>query len=158
MCKLDREAFQIPYVSYSRTVVGNAKASCKMTEIEININKYAQNKLTDSEIMDWFDQFDLIGQKEIRDKLIMFMQQSHPTDEMISIAIQSAPIKDTMTPVVLFKTQNFKIAINKIEKLPDSELRKSFITMLSIFKTADTRRRETDCKNGCTHFWHNIKD
>ena len=127
-----------------------------MTEIEININKYAQNKLTDSEIMDWFDQFDLTVQKEIRDKLIMFMQQSHPTDEMISIAIKSAQIKDTMTPVVLLKTQTFKIAINKIKSLPDSELRKTFITMLSIFKTADTFRRETDCKNGCTHEWHNI--
>ncbi|WP_289056225.1 DUF5958 family protein [Carboxylicivirga marina] len=127
-----------------------------MTDIEININKYAQNKLTDFEIMNWFDKFDLIGQKEIRDKLIMCLQQSHPTDEMISIAIQSAQIKNTMTPVVLFKTQPFKIAINKIENLPDSELRKSLITMLSIFKTADTFRRETDCKNGCTHEWHNL--
>lgn len=127
-----------------------------MTDIEININKYAQNKLTDSEIMDWFDHFDLSGQKVVRDKLIMFMQQSHPTEELISKAIQNAKIKDTMTPVVLFKTQTFKNAINKIENLPDSELRKSFVIMLSIFKIADTYRRETDCKNGCSHYWHNI--
>ncbi len=129
-----------------------------MTEIEININKYAQNKLTNSEIMDWFDQFDLSSQKETRDKLIMFVQQAHPSDELITKAIQIAPIKETMTPVVLFKTQTFKIAINKIEDLPDSELRKSFIIMLSIFKTADTYRRETYCKNGCSHFWHNLDD
>ncbi|WP_321281236.1 DUF5958 family protein [Marinifilum fragile] len=129
-----------------------------MTEIEIYINKYAQDKLTDSEIMEWFDSFELSKQKEIRDKLIIFTEQSHPTDEMISTAIQTAPINDTMTPVVIFKTQTFKIAMNKIENLPDSELRKSFVIMLNIFKTADMHRRETDCKNGCTHFWHNIKD
>jgi len=129
-----------------------------MTEIEININKYAQNKLTDSEIMAWFDKFDLSAQKEIRDKLIMFMLQSHPTDELISNAIQTSPIQDTMTPVVLFKTKTFKIAINKIEKLPDSELRKSILIMLCIFKVTDTFRRETVCKNGCAHFWHNFKD
>ncbi|MBS2101136.1 DUF5958 family protein [Carboxylicivirga linearis] len=129
-----------------------------MTEIEININKYAQNKLTDSEMLDWFDQFDLTGQKEIRDKLIMFAQQAHPTDELILTAIKTAPIKETMTPVVLFKTQTFKIATNKIVDLPDSELRKSLIIMLSIFKTADTYRRETECRNGCGHEWHNIKD
>jgi hypothetical protein len=134
------------------------RTSYIMTDIEININKYAQNKLTDSKIMEWFDQFDLTGQKEIRDKLIMFMQRSHPTDKLISNAIQTSPIKDTMTPVVLFKTQTFKMAISKIENLPDSELRKSFIIMLSIFKVADTFRRETDCTNGCSHFWHNIKD
>ena len=129
-----------------------------MTEIEININKYAQNKLTDSEILDWFDQFDLTRQKEIRDKLIMFAQQAHPTDNLISKAIQTARIKETMTPVVLFKTKSFKIAINRIVELPDSELRKTIIILLSIFKTADTKRRETDCKNGCNHEWHNLND
>ena len=54
--------------------MGNAeKESYTMTEIEININKYAQNKLTDSQVMDWFDQFDTNKQKEIRDKLSMFI-------------------------------------------------------------------------------------
>ena len=49
-------------------IVGNARrASYNMTEIEININKYAQNKLTYSEMMDSFDQHDLIMQKEIRE-------------------------------------------------------------------------------------------
>lgn len=129
-----------------------------MTEIEIYINRYAQNKLTDSEILDWFDQFDLKGQKEIRDKLIMFAQQAHPTEDLITKAIQTAQIKETMTPVVLFKTKSFKIGINRIVELPDSELRKSIIILLSIFKTADTYRRETDCKNGCSHEWHNIND
>jgi hypothetical protein len=129
-----------------------------MIEIEININKYAQNRLTDSEIMDWFDQFDMQKKKEIQMKLITFMKQAHPSNDMITKAIQTAPIKNTMTPVILFKTQSFKIAINKIRILPDSEIRKSFIIMLSIFKIADTYRRETDCKNGCGHEWHNIKD
>jgi hypothetical protein len=129
-----------------------------MTDIEININKYAQNRLTDSEIMDWFDQFEIQKKKEIQTKLITFMEQAHPSNELISKAIQTAPIKNTMTPVILFKTQTFKIAINKIRMLPDSEIRKSFIIMLSIFKIADTYRRETECKNGCGHEWHNIKD
>ena len=40
-----------------------------MAEIEININKYAKNKLTYSEMMGCFDQHDLIKPKEIRDKL-----------------------------------------------------------------------------------------
>ncbi len=128
-----------------------------MTDIEININKYAQNILTNSDIMDWYDQFDLPKKMEIQEKLIMFMQQAHPSDEVITKAIQIAPIKETMTPLVLFKTQSFKIAINKIKKLPDSELRKSFIVMLSIFKLADTNRRETECKNGCGHEWHNLR-
>ncbi len=127
-----------------------------MTEIEIKINKYAQNKLTYSEMLDWFEQFDLSLQKEIRDRLSMFIQQTHPTETLILKAIQSASIKETMTPVVIFKTQSLNVALNKIENLPDSELRKSFVIMLTLFKMADTYRRETDCKNGCNHEWHNL--
>jgi len=141
------------------TVVGNASnAKNRMTDIEININKYSQNKLTVSEIMDWFDKFDLSLQSEIRDKLAMFVKQTHPTDNLIKEGVKNAPIKNTMTPVVLFKTQTLNNALNKIRTLSESELRKSFIIMLSIFKTADTYRRESDCKNGCTHEWHNLND
>jgi DNA-binding ferritin-like protein (Dps family) len=127
-----------------------------MTEIELNINKFAQNMLTDSAIFNWYDKLDISIQKDVQNKLAMFIQQSHPTDELIKNAIQMAPIKDTMTPVVLFKTKTLKNAINKIDKLPDSELRKSFTIMLWIFKIADTHRRDEICKNTCTHEWHNI--
>ncbi|TLX76541.1 hypothetical protein E9993_06535 [Labilibacter sediminis] len=99
-----------------------------MKEVEININRYAQNKLTDSEMLNWFDRFDLSMQKEIRNKLIMCMEQAHPTDEMIAHSIKLAPIKETMTPVVIFNTKPFKIAVNKIKNLPDSEIRKPLLS------------------------------
>ncbi|GAA4840701.1 DUF5958 family protein [Algivirga pacifica] len=61
-----------------------------------------------------------------------------------------------MTPVVLFKTQTLNNALRKIETLAANEMRKSFIIMLSIFKTADSYRRKTACHHGCTHEWHNL--
>jgi len=129
-----------------------------MTETEINLNKFAQNLLTDRDILYWFDKFNLSEQKQIRDKLTMFIQQAHPTEAMISAGIKNANIQETMTPVVIFKTHTLKNAINKITNLHDSELRKSFIIMLSIFKSADSFRRENECKNGCSHEWHNLKN
>lgn len=74
------------------------------------------------------------------------------------IGIDNAPIKKTMTPIVLIQSHDFGIALAKISMLPDSELRKSFITLTSIFKIADIERRETDCADGCTHKWHNLND
>lgn len=128
-----------------------------MTEIEINLNKFAQDLLTVNQILNWFDTFNLSEQKQIREKLSMFIQQAHPTEALINEGIKNANIKETMTPVVIFKTHTLKNAINKIMNLPDSELRKSFIIMLSIFKSADSYRRENECKNGCSHEWHNLK-
>ncbi len=105
--------------------------------------------------MDCFDQFDLKGQKYLRNNLIAFKPQADPTDELISKAIPTIPIKETMTPVILFKTETFEITINKIKNLADSKLRNSFVIILSIFKTADIFRREAVHKNGCNHEWHN---
>jgi hypothetical protein len=63
-----------------------------------------------------------------------------------------------MTPIVLFKTLPFKIATAKVCGLPDPELEKSFVTLLTLFKAADTYRRINFCKNECTHEWHKFDE
>lgn len=72
-------------------------------------------------------------------------------------AINSIPLKATITTVVILKNFSTKIAFNKLEKLPISEHRKIIISLLWIFKQTDTERRNTECKNGCGHEWHNIE-
>jgi hypothetical protein len=127
-----------------------------MTEEEIIINKIAQDKIDFEKGVLWYDGLQEDKQKRVIEKLILFVQQSHPTKELIDIGLSNAPIKQTMTPVVIFKTQNFKTALHKIRTLPKDEWRKLFVTLLSIFKVADTRRREVWCKDGCGHEWHNL--
>jgi hypothetical protein len=130
-----------------------------MTENELIINRISQDKIGFDDGLAWFGKLDLINQKEIIHKLIYFIQQSHPDKDSIDLGLEIAPIKKTMTPVVLLKTQdNLNIALNKIIDLPDSEIHKSFITLISIFKVADKKRREIWCKNSCTHEWHNMTD
>ena len=128
-----------------------------VTENEIIINKICQDKIGFDDGLAWFDKLDLINQREIISRLINFIQQSHPDKDTIDLGLELAPIKKTMTPVILLKTQeHYNLALNKIADLPDSEIRKSFITLISVFKVADKRRREIWCKNGCSHEWHNI--
>ncbi len=127
-----------------------------MTQPEIYINKYARDKLSYNDIFNWFQSLEVVDQKEVRNKLIYFLYQNHPSEDIITKAIKTTPIKQTMTPCVLFKTKAFNIAIQKTQQLPDSELKKAFIFMLHLFKLADTYRRNTQCKNGCTHEWHHL--
>ena len=127
-----------------------------MTEEEIIINKIAQDKFDFDKGVLWFNELPDDKQKRVIETLILFVQQSHPTKEIIDIGLDKAPIQQTMTPVVIFKTQNLKTALNKIGTLPRDEWKKAFVTMLSIFKTADTKRREIWCKDGCQHEWHNL--
>jgi len=127
-----------------------------MTEEEIIINKIAQDKLDFDKGVKWFDGLVDDRKKEIIEKLTVFIQQSHPTKDSIDSGLESAPIKPTMTPVIIFRTKELKIALDKIKVLPKDEWSKAFVTMLSVFKAADTKRRETFCKDGCTHEWHNL--
>ena len=121
------------------------------------INRFAQEIINLEQIMIWFDSLDLESKMNSITKARIFLEQSHPTEEIIKAGIQTVPLKQTITPIVLFKTNNFKNAIHKIRSLPENENRKVFVTLISIFKISDTRRREFRCKNGCSHEWHNLE-
>ena len=124
---------------------------------EIMINSFAQEKITFEQLMTWFDGINLEDQRQAISRARLCLDQSHPKREIIDIGIETIPLKPTMTPVVLFKTQGFKIALQKILVLPDNENRKTFITLVSIFKVTDTYRRNVWCKDGCKHEWHNLE-
>lgn len=70
------------------------------------------------------------------------------------LAINTIPLKPTYTPIVILKNFPTKIAFNKLASLPQNENKKTITALLWIFKITDTERRNTECKNGCGHFWH----
>lgn len=87
----------------------------------------------------------------------LFLEQSHPDQHLIDDSLNKVPLKQTTTPIVLFKTHPYKKeAVAKVCELPDNEIEESFVTLVILLKHADKRRRETFCKNGCSHEWHNI--
>ena len=128
-----------------------------LSDESIVLNKVAQDIIPMDEAIQWFESRPLVEQKELLNLLRFFLDQSHPTEETLKMAIQNLSIKQTATPVVLFKTYPYNIAIQKVVELPDYELRESFITLLTIFRYSDTERRHTRCKNECDHEWHNLE-
>jgi hypothetical protein len=72
-------------------------------------------------------------------------------------AINTIPLKPTYTPIVLLKNYPPRIAFNKLSELPENENKKVITSLLWIFKATDTERRNTECKNDCGHFWHELE-
>ena len=72
-------------------------------------------------------------------------------------ALSTIPLKSTYTPIVILKNNPIKIAFNKLAVLPENENKKTITALLWIFKITDTERRNTECKNGCGHFWHELE-
>lgn len=128
-----------------------------LTEEDIMINKFAQEKINLEQILDWFDIFETQIQRKIIRWTSQCLIQSHPNKETFNKAIQLIPLKPTVTAIVLLKTyKNLKVALDKIELLSDYEIKKTFITLISVFKISDTERRNTYCQGNCYHDWHNL--
>jgi hypothetical protein len=125
-------------------------------DFSILINLFAQDKIKLETIVNSFNGMTLDEKRSELAWLRIYIEQSHPTKETIEEAIINMPIKRTMTPIVILETNEFKPALRKICELPENELEKAVTTLSTLFRFTDTKRRQTFCKNGCNHEWHNI--
>lgn len=127
---------------------------------EILINKIAQDKIDFNNGLGLLLE-DGYNFKELFTILHHYIINSIPNKvdyntEAYQTAINSIPLKPTSTPIIILKTYTTKIAFQKLVLLAENENKKILTSLLWIFKITDTERRNTECKNGCGHFWHEI--
>jgi len=79
-----------------------------MNEIEIKINKIAQDFIEINSGIQWFEEQDSSEKKKIIRTLNLFIQQSHPRRDEIDAAIQDSGLKETFTPCVIIKKSRLK--------------------------------------------------
>jgi len=132
-----------------------------MDTIERQINLIAQNKTEFDEGLKLIlkkPEYDFKEIFEILQNLILnsIPNKSNYSSDSYQKAIVSIPIKQTFTPIIILNRFSIKNAFKKLSELPESEYEKIILSLLWIFKITDTERRETECKNGCGHYWHNI--
>jgi hypothetical protein len=133
-----------------------------MTKKEEIINKIAQDKIGFSIGIKLLFEDSEYNFEALFSTLKNYIFNSIPnkTDynsETYQKAINTVPLKSTYTPIVILKTYPTRIAFNKLALLPKNENEKVITALLWIFKITDTDRRNTECKNGCGHFWHEIE-
>ncbi|WP_432221899.1 DUF5958 family protein [Flavobacterium sp. TMP13] len=133
-----------------------------MNKIERIINEIAQNKIE-------FDKgcITLLNDKDFNFETIFnylqdyifnsIPEKTNYNTETYQNAIKTIPLKSTFTPIVILKSFETKIAFNKLENIIENERQKTIIALLWILKQTDTERRNTECRNGCGHEWHNIE-
>ena len=128
-----------------------------MTPIVLKLNRIAQGLVSVDHGVEWFESCSQNERAAILRALAFVIHQAHPLVDEVPEAIAAAGLKNTFTPCVLaLKANPPERALNKIIALPEAEQHKSFRLLLSLFSIADGRRRNTRCKDGCTHEWHNL--
>ncbi|TAK64946.1 DUF5958 family protein [Methylobacter sp.] len=128
-----------------------------MNETELKINRIVQGVVSLNEGLAWYDESDLNLQNEIMRALDRCVSQAHPTKEDIEAGLKESGLKETYSPCVLVKNKPFNEVRQKILNMCEPDKRRGFVLLLSVFRVADKRRRESQCKDGCTHEWHNIR-
>jgi hypothetical protein len=133
-----------------------------MDKIELIINKIAQNKIEFNEGCKTLLNDKNFNFATIFSYLRNYIFNSIPektnyNTQTYQNAIKTIPLKSTFTPIVILKSFETKIAFDKLEKIIENEREKTIIALLWILKQTDTERRNTECKNGCGHEWHNIE-
>jgi len=120
----------------------------------ILLNQYAQGVRKIEDGKDWFSNLSSDEQLLILRELSNLILQAGASINDVNEAIQKSRLKATFTPCVLLQKGSLKIQLSKVLALPFSEYAKVFSLFISLLSIADTRRRNTKCKNGCSHWWH----
>ena len=131
--------------------------SAPMKQSELQLNRIAQGLVSEANGLQWFTAHAEPERAAILKDLANITQQAHPRPEEVPAAIARSALKSTFTPCVMLQTAaRPTLALARIASLPEAEHVKAFRLLMALFSIADTRRRDTHCKNGCTHDWHNL--
>jgi len=122
---------------------------------EILINQFVQHihPLAFMEI--WFEQRDATDKKDVLLNLLNLTIQSHPTYDEIRSAAQDLRIESTPAAVkMLNRNKPYDKFGYELINLPIKEYKNCFKLLLLSLSLADNRRKNTICRNGCQHWWH----
>jgi hypothetical protein len=124
------------------------------TELLVKLNQYSQGIRSIENGKDWFSSFSSGKQHGVLRELSNLILQAGANSSDVDEAIDKSGLKSTFTPCVLLKKENLKVQLSKVLSLPSGEYTKAFALFISLLSIADQRRRDTKCKNGCSHWWH----
>ena len=124
---------------------------------QLQLNRIAQELVSSAEGTSWFESLQADSRISVLRELAFMCGQAHPTADDVPTAIERARLKPTFTPcVLLLRAATPEKALHRLLELPEQEHARSFSLMMALFAIADARRRESSCRNGCSHEWHNL--
>lgn len=122
-------------------------------EDEILINKFGQGLVAIEQLTERFGLLDVLEKKEFLNDFLYLIIQSKPKKEDIELAIIDSRLKPTFTPCVLLRKGVGNHDLEKLVNLPENELTRAFVLLLSLFKIAYNRRFTVE-KNSPDKWWY----
>lgn len=122
-------------------------------EDQVLVNQFGQGLIAIDQLKTGFRLLELMTKKKFLNELLFLIMQSKPEEGDIESAIIKSDLKSTFTPCVLLKRGVANHNLEKIINLPEYELTKAFVLLLSLFKIA-YERRFNDEKDNPHKWWY----
>ena len=120
------------------------------------LNELSQEIIPLSDGLVWFGELSPEERRAVIRELAVLCIQAGAVTEDVAASILRAKVKRTVTPAVLLSRGSLIEQLAKVGNLPDDEMEKSFKILIALLSIADARRRNVYCRDGCTHWWHNL--
>jgi hypothetical protein len=121
------------------------------------LNRVAQGRYPFEDAVRWFESLTEKEQLSSLGAVAFMCGQAYPQSDEFEKAIALGELDPTDIPCTMFLLDDVPIyCLDELLAVPPEERRKTFRFILALYCVADTRRRETECRDGCHHWWHNI--
>ena len=120
---------------------------------QIFINKYGQGIIGIDPFKVLFSNFNTRNKRDFLEGIISLIVQSKPMNDDIDAAIKESGLKPTFTPCILLGKGIANHNLSKLANLPESELEKTLILLMNLFKIGYTRRFMEE-KNNPDKWWY----
>lgn len=120
-------------------------------EEQILVNKYGQGLIDVTQLSAFFNPLNVPQKRAFLDAIHNLILQSKPVDDDIEMSIMNSGLRPTFTPCVLLRKGVANHNITRIIQLPEDELDKVLLLLLSLFKVAYNRRFKLEMNS--PHKW-----
>ncbi|GLX37620.1 hypothetical protein Sros01_36930 [Streptomyces roseochromogenus] len=117
------------------------------------VNGIAQELCTLDDGVAWFTSLPPARRQEVLHEAGLYAMQAHITASDGRAGVARSGVKPTANPSVMICMDPPRYGFSG---LPADEHVTAFRVLVCVFAVADTRRRQTYCKNSCGHAWHNL--
>jgi len=122
-------------------------------EDAILINRFGQNLIGIEHMIKLFSSFNVEMKRDFLREINSLIMQSKPILNDIEPAILSSGLKPTYTPCILLRKGITRHNLEKLVLLPENELSKVYVLLLSLFIIAYKRRYSIE-KNNPNKWWY----
>ncbi|MFF1695591.1 DUF5958 family protein [Streptomyces sp. NPDC058257] len=135
------------------TEVSSADGGTFRRETERVVNEIAQEFRTLDDGVAWFSDLSLARRQDVLREVAGYAMQANITAADGRSGVTRSGVKSTANPSVMICMDPPRYSF---AGLPADEHVKAFRVLVSVFTIADTRRRETHCRDTCGHTWHHL--